>query len=162
MNIVAKIRRHGLRRSAQIASYHNQEFLREMEDAERFGIHASDAVRACGDRRISPRRACGSSTIRPMPPASAPFRTRIASHRITTAASAGPSGTSHADPQAVEYLCRDYDSIRSARYYDVENLMRRILNPIVAAGMTYNRLGLRNKTDFGNNIYCHFILEVVK
>lgn len=77
-------------------------------------------------------------------------------------ASARFYGHGHADEQAVEYLCRDYDSIPSARYYDVEQFMRRILKPVTELGMTYNLLALRNKSDFGSNIYCHFILEVVK
>lgn len=39
-------------------------------------------------------------------------------------------------------------------------LKKRVLDPIIKAGMRYQLLALRNKHEFGTNIYCHFILEI--
>lgn len=36
----------------------------------------------------------------------------------------------------------------------------RVLKPIIKAGMKYRLLVLRNKSELGENIYCHFILEI--
>ena len=44
--------------------------------------------------------------------------------------------------------------------YDVAKLKQRVLDPIEAEGMHYRLLALQNKAKFGDNIYCHFILEI--
>lgn len=71
-------------------------------------------------------------------------------------------GKGHSDLSAKEYICREWKGIPSARFYDASALKRRVLDPIEVLGMQYQLLVLRNRTDFGNNIYCHFILEITK
>lgn len=71
-------------------------------------------------------------------------------------------GRGNSDLLAKEYVCRDWNGIPSARFYDASALKRRVLDPIENLGMQYQLFALRNKTDFGNNIYCHFILEIIK
>ena len=71
-------------------------------------------------------------------------------------------GKGHADAQAVEYVCRDWWGIPSARFYDARQLQQRVLAPIDRLGMSYQLLALRNKSELGNGIYCHFILEISK
>jgi hypothetical protein len=63
---------------------------------------------------------------------------------------------------AKEYVCCDWNGIPSARFYDVHQLKKRVLDPIEDLGMEYQLLALRNKTDLGKGIYCHFILEITK
>ena len=71
-------------------------------------------------------------------------------------------GKGYCDAGAKEYVCRDWDTIPSARYYDTSVFKRRILDTIESLGMHYRILALRNKADFGDNIYCHFILEIIR
>jgi hypothetical protein len=71
-------------------------------------------------------------------------------------------GKGYCDAGAKEYICRDWDTIPSARYYDTEAFKRRILETIECLGMQYRILVLRNKKSFGDNIYCHFILEIIR
>lgn len=71
-------------------------------------------------------------------------------------------GRGYCDARAKEYVCRDWDTIPSARYYDIEAFKRRILETIESLGMQYKILVLRNKKSFGDNIYCHFILEIMR
>lgn len=71
-------------------------------------------------------------------------------------------GKGNSDALAQEYVCLDWNGIPSARFYDVNALIRRVLDPIEHLGMRYQLLALRNKADFGMNIYCHFVLEITK
>lgn len=71
-------------------------------------------------------------------------------------------GRGYCDTHAKEYVCRDWDTIPSARYYDPGVFTRRILETIESLGMRYQILVLRNKKSFGDNIYCHFILEIIR
>jgi hypothetical protein len=71
-------------------------------------------------------------------------------------------GRGNSDPLAKEYICREWKGIPSARFYDASALKRRVLDPIENLGMQYQILALRNKADYGKNIYCHFILEITK
>lgn len=71
-------------------------------------------------------------------------------------------GKGYSDPAAKEYVRLDCSGVPSSRKYDAAKLKQRILDPIVAAGMRYRLLALRNKSMFGENIYCHFILEIEK
>lgn len=71
-------------------------------------------------------------------------------------------GKGNADLLAKEYVCCDWSGIPSARFYDVIQLKKRVLNPIESLGMKYKLLALRNKADLGKGIYCHFILEITK
>jgi len=71
-------------------------------------------------------------------------------------------GKGHSDPVAIEYACLDWEGIPSARYYDGSALKKRVLDQIDQLGMRYQLLALRNKSDLGMNIYCHFILEITK
>ncbi len=71
-------------------------------------------------------------------------------------------GKGHADAQAVEYVCRDWWGIPSARFYDARQLQKRVLVPVERAGMRYQLLALRNKAELGEGVYCHFILEICK
>lgn len=71
-------------------------------------------------------------------------------------------GKGYTDVTAKEYVYHDLYGIPSARFYDAHTLKKRILKTINALGMQYKILALRNKNGFGNNIYCHFILEITK
>jgi len=39
-------------------------------------------------------------------------------------------------------------------------LKHRVLDRILASGLRYQLLAIRNKSELGSNIYCHFILEI--
>lgn len=71
-------------------------------------------------------------------------------------------GKGKSDPLAKEYVCCDWNGVPSARFYDVNQLKKRVLDPIGNLGMKYNLLILRNKTGMGKGVYCHFILEITK
>jgi SAM-dependent methyltransferase len=71
-------------------------------------------------------------------------------------------GKGHADPDAVEYVRDDCFGIPASRKYDVSKLRSRVLDTLVALGMAYRLIVLRNQSDLGRNIYCHFILEISK
>ena len=71
-------------------------------------------------------------------------------------------GKGYNDPLAKEYVRLDLYGIPSSRKYDAKNLKHRILDHVEAAGMHYKLHALRNKSEFGTNIYCHFILEIEK
>lgn len=69
-------------------------------------------------------------------------------------------GKGYNDPAAREYIRLGSEGIPSSRKYDALQLKRRVLDPILSQGMRYRLLALRNKDDLGDNIYCHFILEI--
>lgn len=69
-------------------------------------------------------------------------------------------GKGHSDISAKEYIRLDCMGIPSSRKYDAKTLKNRVLDPIINAGMKYRLHVLRNKLAFGENIYCHFILEL--
>lgn len=71
-------------------------------------------------------------------------------------------GKSYCDPNAHEYIHVDCWGIPSSRKYDAINLKSRVLDAIDKHGMKYRLRVLRNKNDFGKNVYCHFILEIEK
>lgn len=71
-------------------------------------------------------------------------------------------GKGYSDPAAKEYVRLDCSGVPSSRKYDAKTLKKRVLSPIEAVGMHYRLHALRNKTEFGSNIYCHFILEIEK
>jgi ubiquinone/menaquinone biosynthesis C-methylase UbiE len=71
-------------------------------------------------------------------------------------------GKGNSDPAAKEYVCQDWTGIPSARFYDVEQLKKRVLKSIENFGMKYKLFALRNQAELGKGIYCHFILEVTK
>jgi SAM-dependent methyltransferase len=71
-------------------------------------------------------------------------------------------GKGYSPTTAKEYVRLDIFGIQSSRKYDPVSLKKRILDPILELGMKYSIRALRNKSEFGNNIYCHFILEVEK
>lgn len=71
-------------------------------------------------------------------------------------------GKGYSDPAAKEYLRLDCMGVPSSRKYDAAMLKSRVLDPIVSEGMSYVLLALRNKTELGAGIYCHFILEISK
>ena len=66
----------------------------------------------------------------------------------------------YSDPEAKELIRFDSTGIPSSRKYDAVMLKKRVLDPIVSIGMYYRLLALRNKAELGNNINCHFILEI--
>ncbi len=68
----------------------------------------------------------------------------------------------HADPGAVQYVQRNYWGIPFSRKYDALKLKTRILDEIERQGMHYRLLVLRNQRSLGQDIYCHFILEVTR
>lgn len=71
-------------------------------------------------------------------------------------------GKGYCDAGAKEYLRLDCHGIPSSRKYDAQKLQRRVLSPIHELGMHYRLLALRNKEFLGKDIYCHFILEIVR
>lgn len=71
-------------------------------------------------------------------------------------------GKGYSDLEAKEYVRLDCYGVPSSRKYDATQLKKRVLDRILKKGMTYRLRVLRNKQDFGANIYCHFILEIVK
>ena len=71
-------------------------------------------------------------------------------------------GKGYSDPGAKEYVRLDCSCVPSSRKYDAAKLKERVLDPILSAGLRYRLLALRNKAELGQNIYCHFILEVEK
>ena len=71
-------------------------------------------------------------------------------------------GKGKADARATEYVCRDWNGIPSARFYDAQELQNRVLAPIERLGMRYRLLALRNKSELGQGIYCHFVLEITR
>lgn len=71
-------------------------------------------------------------------------------------------GKGNADHGAAEYVSPMWKGIPSARFYSAEVLKARVLSAIERLGMQYRILVLRNKDQLGENIYCHFILEITK
>ena len=71
-------------------------------------------------------------------------------------------GKGYADDAAKEYVRQDCSGIPFSRKYDANLLKYRILDTIESLGMRYQISILRNKEEFRNNIYCHFILEIEK
>lgn len=71
-------------------------------------------------------------------------------------------GKGHPDPDAVEYVRDDCFGIPASRKYDVAKLRSRVLDKVVALGMEYRLIVVRNQPALGSNIYCHFILEISK
>lgn len=69
-------------------------------------------------------------------------------------------GKGYSDSVAKEYIRFDCTGIPSSRKYDAKSLKERVLDPITNQGMTYKLYVLRNKMAFGEDIYCHFILEL--
>lgn len=66
------------------------------------------------------------------------------------------------DDGAKEYVRLDCPGIPSSRKYDAKQLKARVLDAIVANGMRYKLSVLRNKSELGKDIYCHFILDIEK
>jgi hypothetical protein len=71
-------------------------------------------------------------------------------------------GKGYSDPEAKEYVRVDCFGVPSSRKYDAKTLMARVLKSIESLGMSYRLFALRNKEELGENIYCHFILEVTR
>ena len=71
-------------------------------------------------------------------------------------------GKGYSDPDAKEYVRMDSFGVPSSRKYDAETFKKRVLDPITSLGMRYKLMALRNKSEFGDNIYCHFILGIEK
>ena len=71
-------------------------------------------------------------------------------------------GRGHADSAATEYVRTDCFGIPASRKYDAGTLKSRVLDKVEGLGMTYHLLALRNASELGKNIYCHFILEISK
>ena len=71
-------------------------------------------------------------------------------------------GKGYSDSGAKEYVRMDCYGVPSSRKYDANTLMKRVIAPILDVGLKYRLLVLRNKAELGNNIYCHFILEIEK
>jgi ubiquinone/menaquinone biosynthesis C-methylase UbiE len=71
-------------------------------------------------------------------------------------------GKGWSDADAKEYLRTDTYGVPSSRKYDPRTLKARVLDTAVAAGLSYRLRALRNAEALGQNIYCHFILELGK
>lgn len=66
------------------------------------------------------------------------------------------------DSGASKYVRREIIGIPFSRKYSAKVLKIRILNTIESLGLKFKIYALRNKEEFGNGIYCHFILEIEK
>ena len=71
-------------------------------------------------------------------------------------------GKGFSDQEAKEYVRLDCFGVPSSRKYDAFKLKERVLEVIQNLGMSYQLYALRNKDNLGSNIYCHFILEIIK
>ena len=71
-------------------------------------------------------------------------------------------GKSYPDPEVKQYVRLEARSVPSSRKYDAKTLRNRVINHIERTGMNFTLHALRNKEDFGPNIYCHFILEITR
>jgi len=71
-------------------------------------------------------------------------------------------GKGYSDSAAKEYVRMDCRGIPSSRKYDAAQLKNRIIQEIERCGMAYRLYALRNKNEFGQGIYCHFILEIIR
>jgi len=71
-------------------------------------------------------------------------------------------GKGHSDKEAKEYIRMDCHGVPSSRKYEPLKLKERILDKIEELGMQYKIFVLRNKSEIGQEIYCHFILEISK
>lgn len=71
-------------------------------------------------------------------------------------------GKGYSNVTAKEYVRSDCAGIPSSRKYDVSMLKSRVLDNVNKLGLQYKLYVLKNKSGFGNNIYCHFILEITK
>lgn len=71
-------------------------------------------------------------------------------------------GKGYPDADAQEYVRLDCSGVPSSRKYDAQHLKDRVLRPLEQVGMGYHLRILRNKHELGQNIYCHFILEIQK
>lgn len=63
---------------------------------------------------------------------------------------------------AEKFIRFDCEGILASRKYNATELIRRIIDPIKASKLRYKLSVLRNKQTFGDDIYCHFILEIYK
>jgi ubiquinone/menaquinone biosynthesis C-methylase UbiE len=68
----------------------------------------------------------------------------------------------YSDQMAKEYIRLDCSGIPSSRKYDASKLKKRVLDHIIEVGLQYRILVLRNKHEFGQDVYCNFILEIEK
>ncbi|GMV17702.1 MAG: hypothetical protein AMXMBFR56_59260 [Polyangiaceae bacterium] len=71
-------------------------------------------------------------------------------------------GTGNSPPSAKEYVRLDSTNVPSSRKYDAATLVTRVLGRVESLGMSYRLLALRNESELGRDIYCHFILEVTR
>lgn len=71
-------------------------------------------------------------------------------------------GRGLSDKGAKEYINWNSRGVHSSRKYDVHQLKKRVLDTISATGMQYRIFVLRNKEDVAADVYCHFILEIVR
>ena len=60
------------------------------------------------------------------------------------------------------YIRYDIEGIPSSRKYSAAKLYTRIISEIERNSMDYTLRVLRNKSELGPDIYCHFILEITK
>jgi len=61
-----------------------------------------------------------------------------------------------------KYVRLDLCGVPFSRHYNVTIFYKRIIEKIKKLKMNYNLYALRNKKSIGSNIYCHFILEIIK
>lgn len=71
-------------------------------------------------------------------------------------------GKGYSDIEAKEYVRLDCFGVPSSRKYNAIKLKSRIIDNTRKNNLNYRLFAIRNKKDLGNNIYCHFILEITK
>jgi len=66
------------------------------------------------------------------------------------------------DKGAKKYLNPDYMGIPSSRKYDTTSLKNRVIKTIIKENLEYAIYGIKNKKEIHNEIYLHFVLEIIK
>lgn len=66
------------------------------------------------------------------------------------------------DDGAKVYVTHSHRNIPFARFYDVERFEERVLYTIRKNALQYNLYALKNSNDIDANIYCRFVLEIMK
>lgn len=71
-------------------------------------------------------------------------------------------GAPAGDPDATAYIRRDAWGVAASRKYSPQTLRERVWDSALASGLQPRLFALRNKADFGPDIYLHFILVLDK
>ena len=71
-------------------------------------------------------------------------------------------GKGHADSGSVQYMRTQGWGVPFSRKYSPDTLISRVLTRVRNNGMYFKIFKVENKERFGSNVYCHFVMEIVK